>query len=120
MKTRKIFVTTIIFCVALLFCTSSSTFAQKLAYVNSQKILATFKDALDAQEKLDKINQDWEAEGREMQKEFQDLSEQLESQSLLLSDERKQEKQQEIQTLYLKIQKYSADKWGQNGEFFNR
>ena len=31
---------------------------------------------------------------------------------------RKQEKQQEIQNLYLKIQKYSADKWGQNGEFF--
>jgi outer membrane protein len=117
-KTQKLLAVAVISLLMFLFSFASTGYAQKLGYVNSQKILTTFKEALDAQEKLDKINQEWEAEGREMQKQFQELNEQLESQSLLLSEERKQEKQQEIQSLYLKIQQFSAEKWGQNGEFF--
>ena len=99
---------------------SGSAFAQKLAYINSQKILATYKEAQDAQEQLDKINKAWEEEGREMQKQFQDLGEQLESQSLLLSEERQKEKQQELQSLYMKIQQYQQEKWGQSGEFYKK
>ena len=95
-------------------------FAQKMGYINSQQIIANYKEAKDAQESLDKINKEWEAEGRAMQQQLQELGEQLESQSLLLSEERKQEKQQELQTLYLKIQQFQQDKWGQNGEFYKK
>jgi outer membrane protein len=99
---------------------TGSVFAQKFAYINSQKILATYKEAQDAQEQLDKINKAWEEEGRAMQKQFQELGEQLESQSLLLSEERQKEKQQELQSLYMKIQQYQAEKWGQSGEFYKK
>ena len=99
---------------------SSGAHAQKIAYINSQKILANYKEAQDAQERLDKINKEWEAEGREMQKQFQDLGQQLESQSLLLSEERQKEKQQELQNLYMRIQQFQNEKWGQNGEFIKR
>jgi outer membrane protein len=61
-----------------------------------------------------------EAQGRELQRQFQELGEQLESQSLLLSEDRKQEKQQELQNLYMKIQQYQQEKWGQNGEYFKK
>ncbi len=94
--------------------------AQKLGYINSQQILAQYKEAQDAQEQLDKINQEWQAEGAEMQKQFQELGQQLESQSLLLSEERQKEKQAELQALYQKIQQFQNDKWGQNGEFFRK
>ena len=100
--------------------TPISSFAQKLAYVNSQKILATFKEAQDAQERLDKINREWEDEIREMQKQFQEQGEALESQSLLLSEERKREKQQELQNLMMKIRQYQEEKWGQNGELYKK
>ena len=120
MKTKKWLVVGVVTLVTVLFAFANNSQAQKIGYVNSQKVLATYKEALDAQEKLDKINQEWEAEGREMQKQFQELSEQLESQSLLLSEERQKEKQQEIQSLYMKIQQFSAEKWGQSGEFFKK
>jgi len=119
-RTRKWMTVVVISALMVVFAMANTSHAQKIGYVNSQKILATYKEALDAQEKLDKINQEWEAEGREMQKQFQELNEQLDSQSLLLSEERKAEKQQELQSLYMKIQQYSAEKWGQNGEFFKK
>ena len=102
------------------FMLASGVFAQKIGYINSQQILSNYKEAKDAQERLDKINKEWEAEGREMQQQLQSLGEELESQSLLLSPERKREKQQELQNLYLKIQNYQQEKWGQNGEFYKK
>ena len=99
---------------------TGNAFAQKIAYINSQQILANFKEATDAKDRLEKINQEWEAQGRELQRQFQELGEQLESQSLLLSEDRKQEKQQELQNLYMKIQQYQQEKWGQNGEYFKK
>ena len=104
----------------IVFGTSMDAFAQKLAYINSQQILAQYKEAQDAQEQLDKINQEWQAEGAEMQQQFQDLGQQLESQSLLLSEDRQKEKQAELQALYQRIQQYQNDKWGQTGEFFRK
>jgi len=99
---------------------TSNALAQKLGYINSQQILSQYKEAQDAQEQLDKINRDWEAEAKELQTQFQELGQQLESQSLLLSEERQKEKQAELQTLYQKIQQYQNEKWGQNGEFFRK
>ncbi len=103
-----------------LLLSSMSAYAQKLGYINSQKVMATYKEAQDAQERLDKISQDWEAEARAKQKQFQDLGEQLESQKLLLSEERMKEKQQELQTLYTEIQKFQAEKFGQGGELYKK
>ncbi len=116
MKTVKWIVLT---AVAVMFSASSAS-AQKLAYINSQKIIASYREAQDAQERLNKISAGWEEEAKIMQKQFQDLGEQLESQSLLLSEERKREKQQELQTLYMKIQQYQSEKWGQTGELYRK
>ncbi len=83
-------------------------FAQnfKIGYLNSQKIVTTHKGFLDAQKKIEQIKQNYEKEIMDMQKELQTLYEQFESQSLLLSDSKKAEKQQEMQGLDLKIKEY--------------
>jgi len=94
--------------------------AQKMGYVNSQQIIANFKEAQDAQERMDKINREWQQELMELQKQFQDMNQQLESQSLLLSEERQNEKREELRTLYLKAQQFQEQKWGQNGESFKK
>jgi outer membrane protein len=99
---------------------TSSVMAQKIGYINSQKIIANYKEAQDTQERLNKINATWEEEAKGLQKQFQELGEQLESQSLLLSEERKREKQGELQQLYMKVQQYQAEKWGQQGEFYKK
>lgn len=117
MKSVKIsLAVTTLFILALLFESSTAYGQLKLGYINSQKILDTYKEALDVKEQLQKLNAQWEREARDMQRELQELQEQLESQSLLLSEERKQEKQQEINNLALKYQQFLQEKWGPQGE----
>jgi len=89
----------------------------KIGYINSNRILETYKEAVDVRKQLAELNAQWEQEARNMQKEIQQLQEQLESQSLLLSEERKAEKQQEIQSKYLEYQQFLQQKWNpQEGE----
>jgi len=98
-------------------------FAQKLkiGYVHSQKILAEYKEAQDAQKKLDEINRQWENEGLEMQQKLQKLREQYDAQSLLLSEAKKKEKQQEIQALFMQLEKFQREKWDpQSGEILKK
>ncbi len=89
----------------------------KIGYVNSNRVLEKYKEAIDVRKQLQELNAQWQQEARDMEKEIQTLQEQLESQSLLLSEERKAAKQQEIQDLYIKYQQFLQEKWGpQQGE----
>ncbi len=95
----------------------SPAFAQlKIGYINSQKVLEKFKDAIDVKKQLADLNTQWESEAKDKQLEITKLQDQLESQSLLLSDQRKQEKVQQIQTLGQQYQLFLQTKWGQQGE----
>jgi len=96
------------------FMSASTVFSQdlKVGYVNSQKILLEYKEAQDAQKKFDEINAGWEAEAREMQTRIQELADEIDSQSLLLSEQRKQEKTQEAQNLVAQFQTFQQQKWG--------
>ena len=119
MQTNKL-INMAIVTIILFLLSSGSVFAQKIGYINSQQILASYKEAQDAQERLDKINKEWEAEAREMQTQLQEMNDQLQSQSLLLSEERQKEKEQEIQALYIRAQQFQVEKWGQTGEFYKK
>ncbi|MBN2012347.1 OmpH family outer membrane protein [candidate division KSB1 bacterium] len=117
MKSNRMFVFGIVLTVVLML--TGSSFAQKIGYIHSQKIIAEFKDAIDAQKKVEELNQQWQKEGLDMQKQLQDMQDQFESQSLLLSESKKSEKAQEIQALYLKIQQFQQQKWEPGrGEIF--
>lgn len=93
---------------------------QKIGYVNSQEILSKFKDAQDAQNRLQEIIKGWEQEATEMQNQIRELQDQLESQSLLLSEEKKAEKNQELQQMYLNYQQFSQQKFGPQGEAYTK
>ncbi|HDL18701.1 MAG TPA: OmpH family outer membrane protein [Bacteroidetes bacterium] len=96
-----------------------SSFAQvKIGYINSQKILLEFKEAQDVQKQLDAKSQEWQKQVQDMQVQLKNMNDQLESQSLLLSQEKKAEKQKEMQDLYAKMQQFQNEKWGQSGELF--
>lgn len=92
----------------------------KLAYINSQKVLESFPPYLDVQKKLEAENTQWGLELQKMSDQLKQLQEQLEQQSLLLSEAKKREKAQEIQSLAVKAQQYQQEKWGEQGEAFKR
>lgn len=90
----------------------------KLGYIDSQKILESYKESQDAQKKLASLNEQWQQEAKNMQQDLQEKNDQLESQALLLSEEKKSEKAQEIQNLYMRFQQFQNEKWGQQGELY--
>ncbi|HDQ44581.1 MAG TPA: OmpH family outer membrane protein [bacterium] len=92
----------------------------KLGYVNSQAVLAQYQPAIDAQKKLEREATVWNQELQAMSMEIRSLQERLEQQRLMLSEARKQELEQELQTLYIRAQQYQEEKWGEEGEFARR
>jgi len=92
----------------------------KIAYINSEKIKAEYREAQDADKKLQDYNAQWEKEAIEKQKEIENLQKQLDSQSLLLSEEKKREKYDELEKLTQDFERFKEQKWGQQGEIFRR
>jgi len=80
--------------------------AQKFGYVQSQEILSKYQEYIDVQNRLEEIRNGYDAEYQQMVKEYQDLIQEIDSQSLLLSPEKKQEKMQVAQEKALAIERF--------------
>ncbi len=98
----------------------NNSFAQKIRYVNSQRILTEYPEAQEIQKKLDEIRKGYEDEYNKMLQEYDNLMKEIESQSLLLSPEKKAEKEKQAQELSMKIEKYRYEKLGPQGEFYQQ
>ena len=86
--------------------------AQKFAYVESQRILNEYQEYQDVQKQLEQLRSKYDAEYQQMVKEYNALLEEIDSQSLLLSPEKKQQKMQAAQ--------YKYEKLGPEGEFYKK
>jgi outer membrane protein len=95
--------------------------AQKFAYVQSQRVLAEYQEYVDVMNKLDEIRNGYDAEYQKLLKEYNDLLEEIDSQSLLLSPEKKQEKMRVAQDKAMAIEKFKYDKFNpEGGEFYKK
>lgn len=104
-----------------LFVFAGQAFAQeKIRFVNTQKINENYAEAIALQKKLDNIYQGYQTEYEEMAMNFQKKQQDLENQSLLLSPEKKAEKQRELQDMYAQLENYKVQKIGPQGEMFQK
>lgn len=93
----------------------------KIGYVDSQKILAQYQEAIDAQNKLEEIRNVYQAEYETKLREYQEMAQEIESQSLLLSEEKKKEKLKLLQDKAAEIDKYKFEKLNpEGGEFYKK
>jgi len=110
--------------ITLLFLISAFSVSQaqiKLGYIDSQKILAQYQEAIDAQNQLEQIRNQYQAEYEAKVREYQALAQEIESQSLLLSEEKKKEKLRELQTKATEIDKFKFEKLNpEGGEFYKK
>ena len=106
--------------VVLLTLISSPVLAQKFGYVHSQKVLADFEEYKEVQNKLATIQSQYQAEYDKMVEEYQALLQEIESQSLLLSPEKKAEKERLVQQKAVEIDKYRYEKLGPQGEIYKK
>lgn len=100
--------------------TTTALAEQKIGFVNSDRILAEYKEAQEAQSKLD-------IEAKKLQEEYQlmlvkldSLNKAYEQQKMLMSESRRQEKEDELIKLQQQIQVFQQQKLGPQGEIYQK
>lgn len=92
----------------------------KLGYINSEAIFAEYEGTKEAQEKFNKEVAVWEQAASKKQQEIKDLKEQIDKQSLLLSNERKKSLEDSLNQKMVEYQKFLQEKFGQKGEALSK
>lgn len=92
----------------------------KIGFINSQKIFKEYEGTKEAQAQFDKEVARWEQEASKRKKEIEELKDQLEKQSLLLSAERKKELEDKLREKYMSYQEFLQSKLGQDGEVLQK
>ena len=92
----------------------------KLGYIDSNRIMSEFDDVRDIQVELEKEQRKLESEYNGMINQLDSLKQVFERQRLLMSDSRREEKQNELVNMERNIQEFQLKKFGPEGEIFRK
>ena len=88
----------------------------KIGYVDVEKLKSEYKEFADAQEKFSRQLAQWRTQDSTMQREILALQEELEKQGALLTEAKRQEKQQQILARQKAYQEFANRVLGSEGE----
>lgn len=106
--------------VAVLFTATAKAQQQKIGYVDTDYILSQMPEYEGVQQQLESISSEWNAELEKMKSEIANLKEDFQAKEILYSDELREKRQQEIQTKINQRQKFLDQKFGTEGEYFDK
>lgn len=92
----------------------------KIAHINSETIMTSLPEAVDAQRSLDALVAQWEAELQKMQAEWKKKYDDYDKKKLILTDQNRAEVERELRQMDQSITDYRNKKFGQNGELFQK
>ena len=92
----------------------------KIGYIDTVKIFANFKETIEAEEVYKKEVEAWKKQAEDMETELARMREEIQSQSLMLSTEKLEEKKLLFDQKMKDYQKYMQDIFGETGEAANR
>lgn len=93
---------------------------QKTGYVDTDFLVSQIPEYQSIQQQLRSISQEWRAELEEMQQEIDDLKEEFSAREILYTDEIRKQREQEINNKIQQRQQYLEQKFGAEGEYFQR
>jgi outer membrane protein len=100
---------------------SADLFSQaKIGYVDSKVIIESMQDARDAQANLDNVVQQWKKEMQLIGDSLTIVKEDYEKKKLILTENIRKQKEDEIAMLEIKLSNYKQAKFGENGEYFQK
>lgn len=111
---KKLFTLAIILVAAFSFAN-----AQKLGFVNSEQIMDKIPEYKEAQEDIERISERWQKELEAKYQEIEDFYSEYQAREVLLSEDVKREKQDEIFQAEREAKEYREKKFGYNGELFS-
>lgn len=88
----------------------------KIGFIDTQKIFQEFKGAQDIQKQLDKEVEDWKKQEQEKKHALDSLRADYEKQKLLLSDNRRKDRETEIKTKQDDYESFVQSIWGEKGK----
>ncbi|MEL7832489.1 OmpH family outer membrane protein [Fodinibius sp. Rm-B-1B1-1] len=110
----------IIFCLLWIGCNTAVAQNQKIGYVNTDQILSQMSEYEGIQQQLSDLSAEWNKELDEMEQEIEQLKEDFEAKEILYTEELKKQKQQEIQNKIQQRRQYLDQKFGAEGEYFQK
>lgn len=96
----------------------NDTFAQKFGYVDAQYILSRMPEYQEAQTEVEKLAKGWQDEIQGMVKDAEKMEAALKAEEVLLTDELKAERQQEIDRKWKEIKEYQTQIFAFDGLYF--
>ena len=94
----------------------SAAQTQKIGFVNSTKILLEYREAQDANKKLDQTAAQWKAELERMSDELKSKYEDYKKKEALMPESERKSQQEELALLEQKGVQYRQEKFGNDGE----
>jgi outer membrane protein len=92
----------------------------KVGYISSGRIFREYAGASDVTRQYDKDLSEWQGQALEMKKEIDNLSQELQDQELMLSEDAKQKKRDELAQKRSDYQKFIEEIWGPDGKAAKR
>jgi outer membrane protein len=96
------------------------SFAQKFGYVDSDYILNSIPEYKSAQQELDKVSADWQKEIEGKYTEIDKLYKAFQADVVLLTDEMKKKRENEIINKEKEVKELQKAKFGVDGELFKK
>lgn len=99
---------------------SLNTYAQKIAFIESEFILDKVSSYKMAKEKLDKQSLDWQKEIEGKMKELDVLYKKFQSEQALYTEQMKQDKIAEVEKKEKEVSEMQKQRFGPNGDVFKK
>lgn len=93
---------------------------QKIGYIDSDYILNKMPEYDGVQQTLKRLSQGWKDKIDEMDSEIEQLNKEFDAKEILYTDEVRKQKKQEIEAKKKQREQYLQDKFGSDGEYFQR
>lgn len=92
----------------------------RLGYVDSDRILDSFDDYRDARQKLQEEERTYISRAQAMENVVKQMAEELDQQSLMLSQDAKQERISKLREKQTELENYRREIWGEGGKLYSR
>ncbi len=99
---------------------SAGAFAQKYAYVDTKYILENIPEYTKAQKQLDDISAGWQKEIETKYKEIDQMYKDYQAEQVLLSEEMKKKREQEIMDKEKAVKDLQKQRFGYEGDLFKK
>lgn len=96
------------------------SFAQKYAYVDTKYILENIPEYNDAQSQLDTLSFQWQKSIESKYKEIDDLYKKYQAEALLLPEDVKKKRENEITNIEKEVKELQKQKFGKEGDLYKK